>query len=297
MNKINLYMTILIAMTTILGCQREIKLKQLPYDSKLSIECLITPNEFPKVYLNKTVPYLTGSAINSTFFARNAGITISSANGTITFTPDSIFNYFQCDYIYFYKGNSKIAANLDYTLNVLFDGKIYQAVCTTNQPKVKLDSAGYVYKFKDLYGEHEGVVLHYIDPAASGQYYRYEMHRWADSSAYRTNGGKSPCINGLKIRATEIGRTIYSDQNSNGQNSTITFEPTFKHKIQDTAYIQLQTMDKNAFDFYDQLDRQKLAQFNPFVEPSYLKPTQFKDAFGCFGAYSLSDSILFVYPE
>ena len=293
-NKISIAI-IIIALAT--SCQKEVTLKQLPYDAKLSIECLITPNQIPKVYLNKTVPYLTGAALNSTFFARNANITITSGASTISFSPDSIFNLFQCDYIYFYKGNATIIANTSYKLNVLFEGKNYVAECTTNQPIVSIDNVSYVKVFKDLYGEHEGVVLQYNDPSTSGQYYRYEMHRWADSSAYRTNGGKSPCLNGATIRTVEIGRTIYTDQNSNGQNSTITFEPAYKHKADDTTYVQLQTMDKNSFDYYDQLDRQKLAQFNPFVEPSYLKPTQFKDAFGCFGAYSISDSILFVYPE
>ena len=293
-NKISIAI-IIIALAT--SCQKEVTLKQLPYDAKLSIECLITPNQIPKVYLNKTVPYLTGAALNSTFFARNANITITSGASTISFSPDSIFNLFQCDYIYFYKGNATIIANTSYKLNVLFEGKNYVAECTTNQPIVSIDNVSYVKVFKDLYGEHEGVVLQYNDPSTSGKYYRYEMHRWADSSAYRTNGGKSPCLNGATIRTVEIGRTIYTDQNSNGQNSTITFEPAYKHKADDTTYVQLQTMDKNSFDYYDQLDRQKLAQFNPFVEPSYLKPTQFKDAFGCFGAYSISDSILFVYPE
>ncbi len=43
--------------------------------------------------------------------------------------------------------------------------------------------------------------------------------------------------------------------------------------------------------------RQKLAQYNPFVEPVFIIPGQFKDAIGVFGAYAVSDSVLFVYPE
>ncbi|MFM2225639.1 MAG: hypothetical protein RJA07_1841 [Bacteroidota bacterium] len=284
----------------VVSCQKEIKLKQLPYDSKLSIECLITPNQLPKVYLNKTVPYLTGKAFNNSFFARNATVTITSSAGTITFVPDSIFTLLQCDYIYYYKGNTTIAANSSYTLTIFFEGKNYTATCNTSQPIVAIDSIGYVKVFKDLYGEHEGVVIHYTDPSTSGQYYRYDMKRMIDSSNYKANlttNGKSPCLTEKKVEAHEIGRTIFSDAISNGQNSTITLEPAYKHKLGDTTYIRLQTMDKNTFDYYDQLDRQKLAQFNPFVEPSYLKPTQFKDAFGCFGAYSISDSVLFVYPE
>jgi hypothetical protein len=298
-NKIVISMAIImIAIAS--SCQKEVMLNQLPYDSKVSIECLITPYQVPILYLNKTVPYLTGDAFNSTFFIRNAEVKIISSNGTINFVQDSVFSYLQCDYIYWYKGNSTIVNNTNYTLNIIVEGKSYTADCKTTQPIVSIDSIGYVKVFKDLYGEHEGVVLHYTDPASEGEFYRYDMKRTIDSSNYKYNlatSGKSPCINDLKVIAHEIGRTIYSDQNSNGQNSIITFEPAYKHELGDTTYIQLQTMDKNVFDYYDQLDRQKLAQFNPFVEPSYLKPTQFNDAFGCFGAYSISDSVLFVYPE
>jgi len=60
----------------------------------------------------------------------------------------------------------------------------------------------------------------------------------------------------------------------------------------------LQTVDKNVFNFYDNLDRQKLAQYNPFVEPVFIVPGQFEGkAIGVFGAYAVSDSALFVYPE
>lgn len=300
MKKIKIFSIAITLIVIATGCQKEINLKQLPYDSKLTIECLITPNQIPKVYLNKTVPYLSGAALNSSFFARNASISITSATQTISFTPDSVYSFIQCDYIYYYIGNTIINPNTSYNLNVLFEGKNHTAQCTTSQPSVSIDSVGYVKVFKDLYGEHEGVVVHYTDPSSIGQYYRYDMKRMIDSSNYKANlssSGKSACLTNVKVEAHEIGRTIYSDQNSNGQNSTITFEPAYKHKYQDTTYIKLQVMDKNAFDYYDQLDRQKLAQFNPFVEPTYLKPTQFKDAFGCFGAFSISDSVLFVYPE
>jgi Domain of unknown function (DUF4249) len=296
MKKIS-FLSFFLLLVIIQACKKDLTLTQPPYDSKLSIECLITPNTYPIAYINNTLPYLNGVGTNDSFFARNAIVTITSSLGTINFTADSTFNYFLCDYIYFYKGDALIVPNTTYTLNVSYNSKAYTATCKTDQPIVQLSSVSYVQKFKDVYGEHEGVVLNYDDPASLGQYYRYEMHRFADSSAYRTNGGKVPCLNGLTIYTKEIGRSIYSDLNSNGIASTVTFEPAYKHKLGDATYVMMHVMDKNAFDYYDQLDRQKLAQFNPFVEPVFLKPTQFVDAFGCFGAYSVSDSVSFVYPE
>jgi len=59
----------------------------------------------------------------------------------------------------------------------------------------------------------------------------------------------------------------------------------------------LQSVDKNIFTFYDNLDKQKLGQFNPFVEPVFVVPEQVNNAIGVFGAYAVSESVLFVYPE
>jgi len=147
-----------------------------------------------------------------------------------------------------------------------------------------------------LYGEHEGIVVGYTDKPGEQNYYRYEMGRMIDSSV--TNGTvKSVCTFGQKYYVKEIGRTVYSDKNVDGLPVTFTFEPTYSHKLNDSAYIRLQSVDRNIFNFYDNLDRQKLAQFNPFIEPVFIAPGQFKNAIGVFGAYALSDSVLFVYPE
>lgn len=280
-----------------LGCTKEITLKQAPYDSQISIESLITPGEYPKVYMNKTLPYLTVDVINSLFFARNASITMTDDNSVIQFHADSVFNYFQCEYIYFYLGNKIIEVNKTYQLNIDYNSVNYSGSATTNQPIVLIDNIDYVPNFLDLSGEHEGITLSFQDNPTVGQYYRFEMRRFADSTAYKPSGGKTPCINGLTVPVKEIGRTIYSDQNTNNLGLTITFEPSFKHKEGDETYIFLQVLDKNAFDFFDQIDRQKQGLFNPFIEPTFIKFTQFKNAFGCFSAYSLSDSVKFIYPE
>ena len=81
--------------------------------------------------------------------------------------------------------------------------------------------------------------------------------------------------------------------------STFTFviEPVFKHKKGVATYVMIQNCDKNIYEFYDELDKQMLALKNPFVEPVFLISRQFKNAYGVFGSYAVSDSVLFVYPE
>jgi len=280
------------------ACEKNITVKQLPYENKVSITSLITPGQIPKVYLYKTVPYFDPRQLAGSLFIRTAAVTMKSSNETISFSVDSSYNVVRCDYDYYYTGSEAIKTNTDYTLNIQYNGQLYTATATTNQRKVTIDSIGYVTAFKDVYGEHEGVVVHFKDISGKGDNYRFEMRRIIpDTVIAAGNGAVSYCSIGKQNYITEIGRTVYSDKNIDGGDMSFVFEPAFLHSQGQVAYILLQSIDKNIYTFYDQLDRQKLAQYNPFVEPVFLKPIQFPDAIGVFGAYSLSDSVLFVYPE
>lgn len=280
------------------ACEKNIFVRQLPYESKVSITSLITPGEIPRVYLYKTVPYFDPRQKAGPLFIRTAIVTMSSSAGTFNFTIDSSYNIVRCDYDYYYKGSQMIGANTIYILNIQYAGQTYTATATTNQRKVNIDSVGYVTSFKDVYGDHEGVVIHFSDLLGTGDYYRFQMGRiFPDSITAAGNGATSPCSIGSPHYIIETGRTVYSDKNIDGRDMTFVFEPAYLHKQGQVAYLRLQSIDKNIFDFYDQLDRQKLAQFNPFVEPVFIKPLQFPDAIGVFGAYALSDSVRFVFPE
>lgn len=62
--------------------------------------------------------------------------------------------------------------------------------------------------------------------------------------------------------------------------------------------VRIETIDKATYDFFYQLDRQKLEQMNPFVEPVFLTNGQFgKDALGYFGSITRSNPVLLVFPE
>jgi hypothetical protein len=279
------------------SCEKTIAIKQLPYESKLSIQCLITPNQKPLLYINRTVPYFDPKVNTRELTIDNAAVKLNDGNADFSLQFDSLYNYHFCRYDYFYKGRQNIQPGKTYTLTINYNGKTYAARATTDQLTVPVTSTAYVQVFKDLYGEHEGVIIGYTDRPGAENYYRYQMGRIIDSSVKSVGGVKSNCTFGQQYYVQEIGRTIYSDKNVDGLALTFTFEPTYSHKKGDSAYISLQSVDKNIFSFYDNLDKQKLAQYNPFVEPVFIVPGQFKDAIGVFGAYAVSDSVLFVYPE
>jgi hypothetical protein len=108
----------------------------------------------------------------------------------------------------------------------------------------------------------------------------------------------SECSLGKTTWLPEIGRSIYPDSGADAEPFTLTIEPTYKHKKDQIGYVRLQSMDEATYKFFEQYDRQKLAQYNPFVEPVFIVPGQFGErALGVFGAYAVSDSLGFVFPE
>jgi len=288
-----------ISLLAMVSCEKEIVIKQQPYTSKLSIQCLITPGSIPKLYLNSTLPFLNPPISNRKMFVPDANVTLETSGTTDKLVTDSVFQVFFGTYSYYYKGTKPIEANKNYTLTINYKGVDYSATASTVQQVVKLDSVTYVQNFKDVYGEHEGVVFHLKDDPTVSNFYRYEMHRSADTATYwGENKFKSPILkNNETTRVTEIGRTIFSDASFSGGIFTFAIEPVFKHKKGDATYVMIQNCDKNIFEFYDELDKQMLALKNPFVEPVFLISRQFKNAYGVFGSYAVSDSVLFVYPE
>ena len=292
------YITGFLVVIVLLSCEKTINIKPVPYQSKLSVQCLISPGEVPKVYFYRTVPYFDVKQLAADLFIRNAVIKLNSAASNISFVVDSSYNIVKCDYDFYYRGSQAIQTAMTYTLNIQYAGDMLLAIATTNQRKPRIDSIGYTANFQDVYGGHEGVIVHFSDIPGIGDYYRYKMGRTIPDSITDAHGNLSACSIGSPHYIIETGRTVYTDKNTDGSDMSFVFEPAFLHSSGQVAYIQLQSVDKNIYDFYDQLDRQKLAQFNPFVEPVFLKAGQFgSKAIGVFGAYINSDSVRFVYPE
>ncbi len=291
---------ILLVLASLVACTRDVTIPVQPYESSLSIQSLITPGLAPTVYLYRTVSFFDPKVTPADLFVRDGLVTLSSPDGSEVLHPDSTWNAFRCHYDYHYAGARPVQAGRTYTLSVESKGQRFSATATTNQRIVPLDSVTYNKAFSDLYGEHEGVMLHFRDPAGVGENYRFAMRRTyaPTDTIYGTGTEFSACALGRTTSLEEIGRSVYADQNADGAVMTITVEPAFKHNKGQVGYVQLQVMDQAAFEYFDQLDRQKLSQFNPFVEPVFIVRRQFGGrAFGVFGAYSRSDSLRFVYPE
>lgn len=278
--------------------EKTIDVKPLAYQAKPVIECMITPGQKPRLYLSTSVAYFDQKINRKDLNIKGAEVTVRSALGTDVLREDSAFNLFTCQYDYFYQGDTPIEKNVAYTLTIRAMGGVFTAQTTTDLSAVTITSVGYTSQFNDIYGEHEGVVVDFDDIPGQENFYRYQMNRMIDSTiTYGSANAHSVCTDGSLFHIIEIGRSAYNDRNQNGLPMEIVVEPAYKHAADQVAYVLIQAIDRNAGEFYDALDRQKLALLNPFVEPVFLSSGQFKDAIGIFGSYVLSDSVKFVYPE
>ncbi|MBD3749761.1 MAG: DUF4249 family protein [Sphingobacteriales bacterium] len=298
MKKTFIFFTI-ISVGFILACQKTISVAPPSYNNKVSIQGFIEPDSVPIVYFNETVPYFGEAIKKNQLIVRNAQITISSNTSSDVLNLDSVFDKIDCQYNYFYKGHQKIQSNQTYHLSILSGGKTYTASANTNLLAPTIDSVSYVANYNDIYGEHEGVVVYFKDVSSQTNFYRYEMKRSADTSTKKAEAKiVSACLGNDSVQVNEIGRAVFNDIGNEGKEIKIVIEPAYSHKKGTVGNIYIQSFDQNAYDFFSQLDRQKLAQYNPFIEPVFLQSGQFgTDAIGFFSAKKHSQPFQFVFPE
>lgn len=289
--KILFKILIVFAFVTINGCEKNIVLPLHDYKSQLSVECILEPNKVPVLYLGKTVSYFDTLNTNTDLFVDNALVIISTSNSRDTLQVTAKYNYYRCQQEFFYQGAISVVQGQAYHLRIEHNGTVYEADTETNVSPVQIDSVSFVANFSDLYGEHEGVVVTFTDLPNEQNSYRYRMDRVLTKSKKDILN----CANG-PYAATEVGRSVYFDTNVDGGSLTIIIEPAFKHQTGDTANIYLQTLDAASARFFDDLDRQKSAKINPFIEPVFVS-SNIPGAFGIFGACNYSNSKKFIYPE
>jgi len=287
---IKIVLSLIITTSLFIGCQKDktIIIKTLPYDSQLSVECLLYPGKVPKLFLSMSVPFFNAQTSPSDLFVKNASVKISSSSSTDILQMDSSYDNYNCRWVPFYKGSIAALYGETYNLSINFKGNTINASTTIGQPKVNISTIDYIAQFQDLYGEHEGIVVNFNDAANSKNYYRFQMDRIIDTTLC---GAIVP-----PFQVTEIGRSVYTDNNIDGQAIKIVIEPSYKHKQNDSAYIFIESMDEASGSFYDNLDKQQQAQLNPFIEPVFLK-SNINGGVGVFGSVVLSDSVLFIFPE
>ena len=281
------------------GCTKTIPITLDTYSPKLSIESILEPGTTPKVYLNTTVPFFLVNQLPTDLFVHDAEVIISTTSSADILQPDSIYNKFFCRWEPFYSGNDVILENEDYTLTVRVNGETFTASTRTNVQAVSIDSVDYTSSFTDLYGGHEGVIVDFMDIPGQANQYRFEMDRPLNNEHTTVDDFEisSTCLaDGETYTIEEIGRFVYFDTNFDGAPIRFVVEPAYTNRKGDPGTIYIQSLSREAADFYDALDRQRESNINPFIEPVFVE-TEIEGAIGVFGAMKRSDPVQFVFPE
>ena len=282
------------------GCQKDIEVKPITgYESQLFIESILVPGETPRVYLSKSLPFFNGNVTPQQLFARGATISIFSETGEDVLQPDSTFDKFRCRWVPYYEGVTPSEFGMTYDLVVNYEGSTYRATTTIDQSKVQIDSVVFTPEFFDIFGGHDGVILYFKDAPGPGNHYRFQMNRMIDATrlhAHELDVLVSDCTNGKQFLTVDLGRTIFADENVDGQGMELFIEVSFEYLEGDSTWVFVQSLDKNSANFFSDLDLQLQSIKNPFIENVFLK-TKIDGAIGVFGSVVRSDSVLFIYPQ
>ena len=294
------YLFLLLSFFAAISCRKEVNIKlDTAYEGQLFIESILYPGEVPKVYLSVSQPFFNEEVTPQEMFARGAQVSLFNGTETELLQPDSTFDKFRCRWVPFYQGAIPTEHGKTYELTVAFAGKTYTATSTIRQSKVNIDDIEYTAEFFDVYGGHDGVILRFKDVPGEKNFYRFQMNRFLDTSRHHAHileVIENDCTNGEKFWITDLGRTIFRDENSDGKEMELNAEVSFEYLRGDTAYIFLQSLDEKSAAFFEDIDNQLQSILNPFVEPVFLKST-IEGTIGVFGSAVRSDPVLFIYPQ
>lgn len=283
-------------------CKKDINAHFPPQQNKqLFIEGMLYPGKTPQIFISTTSSFFSENVTPQQVFARGAIVKILSDSTTDLLVADSTFNTFRCRWEPCYRGTIAAEYGKTYALEISYEGKTYTATTTISQVKPLIASVDYTANFYDTYGGHDGVIVTVDDHPGTQDYYRFQMDRIIDTSrhhAHVLDGFVNTCVSGPdeKFPVKDIGRIIFNDQNGDGKKIVMPIEVSYEYREGDTAWVVMQSLDKNSAEFYKDLDDQLQAIYNPFVEPVYIH-TKISGAIGVFGSAVLSDSVLFIYPQ
>jgi hypothetical protein len=282
------------------SCQKEVTIKpSSTFEGQLYIESILYPGEQPRAFLSLSMPFFNERVVPQEVFARGAEVTLSDGVQSDVLLPDSTFDKFRCRWVPYYQGTRPVEHGKTYQLTVTYRGKTYTAATTIDQSKPQIDEVEYIEEFFDVYGGHDGVIIRLRDIPGEENFYRFQMDRFIDTSRHHAHVlevVENDCTNGEKFWARDLGRTIFSDENIDGQHMELFVEVSFEYRQGDTAFVHLQALDDTSASFFRDIDEQLQSIINPFVEPVFLKST-IEGTIGVFGSAVRSDTVLFIYPQ
>jgi len=252
---ISVFLTVIVAFS---ACQKVIDIDLNESKEAIVIEAAITNGRNPqKVLISKTSSYTGADNINP---VEGAKVSIKTGDG-----KPSLF-YESAPGVYL-MGNFHLEPGYTYTIDIEYDGITYSASSYMND-KVMIGDLKITYF--DGFGFFDSgykVVTFIEDPEYAENYYRIKYY-----------------VNGVLVD-DHGDLTIASDKLFNGKIVGLN-QGSFVFQKTDTLLVELQTIDKAAFNFFSTL--KSISGFDSFQSASPSNPiSNFSNgALGYFSAYS-----------
>jgi len=252
------------------ACQKDIDLKVADtHIPQLFVESILYIGESPKVFLSNSVTFFNEKVTPQQVFVRNAIVEISDGHQVYLLQQDSTFDKFRCRWNPYYTTDFIVEKNTNYQLTVRHEGQEITGETTTNLKTIEVKEVEYIPDFYDVYGGHDGVIVRFKDAIGEGDFYRFQMDRWIDTTRYHAHvfdGFINTCVEKDELFfVSDLGRSIFSDSKIDGTNFELYLEVSFEYRKDDEAIVFMQTLDVNAARFYDTLDKQLESINNPLL--------------------------------
>jgi hypothetical protein len=156
-----------------------------------------------------------------------------------------------------------------YQLKIIYNNKVYESDATL-KPVAPLDSITYRYESGSaLRDEGYYITVYFLDPPTIGDYYRWKFY--------------------LNERIYKPKNLLYeSDELYNG--NYISFEFRYNFILNDTVRVEMISLEKNGYDFFNALDEQENTGDLFDTPPGNIKGNVSNGAIGYFGASAKTSS-------
>jgi hypothetical protein len=285
------YVFLILALTLLLSCEKEIKLEVSDQPSKLVVDASIENGQFPIVALSNSINYFSSISAEelANSFEHGATITVSDGEKTSTLKEYS-FTDTTGYTIYYYTVDSSDIANLvvgdfqkQYQLNIQTkDGATYTSTTTIPSLAKKCDSMW--WKPAPYVDDTTLCVLvgTATDPPGLGNYVRYFT---------KVNSGRF--LPGLQSAFDDqiVDGITYTIQFDAGWDKNSTLQPTADNGYGyvsrgDTVTLKYCDIDKVSYDFWNTWDFAYQSYGNPFSSPVKVLGNISNNALGAFTGYA-----------
>jgi hypothetical protein len=317
MKSILKYITVVVVLTLLLSCEKEVDVNIPNIAPKLVVEGKIELNTNPIIILTKTTGYFDPTDLNSVAasFVDDATITISDGTSTNNMTKicsgsltppqqealaqqlgiaaEILQSYNICGYTDAMIGEE----GKTYTININWQGETYSSA-TQIPTLVPLDSVW--FKVEDNLDSLGFAWALLSDPTNVKNYYRWYTKRinhytfgdyfgkQKDDDFIAPSGSSfnDEFFNGLTFDFAYNRKSI-TDKADDKNNERSYF------KVGDTIAIKFCTIDKGVYQFLNQAENQVLSTGSPFASPSNIQSNVNNGALGIWAGYGITyDTII-----